>query len=163
MPGDFSFAGFDRNSRRVFLALVEKHSDLATIVPPEDGPFVAFVGGDARAVPIDELLSMTEGLLNRGAVYFVIWGDDCERVEAIVHDAISVRERGPESPEVITSSHPDESLEVALAFATTFAVPDQGLEAALLLVVIVGRAKEHEQARGCLAELLEDDPPVAEG
>lgn len=163
MPGDFSFAGFDRNARRAFLALVEKYADLAAVLPPADGAFVVFIGGDATTVTSDELRSAAEWLLNRGAVYFVIWGEGCERVEELVQDAIGARHRGAESPAIITSSHPDDSLGVALAFASTFAVPEQGLEAEILLVLIVEDPTRYAQASGVLHELLEDEPPVAAG
>lgn len=71
--------------------------------------------------------------LNKGMVYFCSWGPECERFhdivdEVIIGDDLSEQEfSGPNTSDVVmTTWHDDETLEEALDFFATCAVPTDG-------------------------------------
>lgn len=74
--------------------------------------------------------------LSRGMVYFCAWGHDCERIHDIVDEVIAEDDHGegrfvgPTPNDIVmTTWHNDETLEEALGFFTTSAVPTDGFAA----------------------------------
>ena len=156
----FSFAGFDQLSRRVFVGHFPSFEQLREASLPIDGRFVLFLASDASNVSHDELAATAEAMLARGAVYVMAWGEDCERVEAFFDEAIEGHGLDPEGPTIITTSHPRESIEVALAFASYFAVPGEGNECNAMLLAFVDDSAASHAAEEALKELLHEVPPV---
>jgi len=82
-------------------------------------------------------------------VYFCVWGRGCERFHDIVDEIVVADElgnrkfAGPLGNDVVmTTWHDDESLEEALSFFTTCAVPTEGLadDSDFRLVICVGNS-----------------------
>jgi hypothetical protein len=157
------FAGFDQNARRVFVTEIERFEDIGRITPPAPGPFAFFIGGDASATSDITLRPAAEAVLAKGAVYILVWGTDCQRVEAMFDRLIASATSEESEATIMTTCYPEESLEVALTFAANFAIPEEGYEADMLIIAIVSSAGLLERARNCLGHLLGSEPPVAKG
>jgi hypothetical protein len=95
--------------------------------------FRLFVAGDFSNVGIVAVSEFASTALSRGMVYFCAWGSDCERFHDIV-DEVLVKDEigkhafaGPSANDtVMTTWHEHETLEQALDFFVTSAVPTQG-------------------------------------
>ena len=97
--------------------------------------FRLFVAADISNVGIDVVSQFAAAALNKGMVYFCAWGRDCEKFhdivdEVVVNDELGERRFvGPTANDtVMTTWHDDETLEEALDFFVTLAVPTQGFE-----------------------------------
>ncbi len=95
--------------------------------------FRLFVAVDVTAVSPDVLSKFSLDALNRGMVYFCAWGNGCERFHDIVDeilvedDLAEKRFAGPnENDVVMTTWHDHESLEDALDFFVSCAMPTDG-------------------------------------
>jgi hypothetical protein len=98
-------------------------------------------------VNVDTISEFAVAALSRGMVYFSAWGRNCDRFhdivdEVMVEDELGKRRFvGPAANDgVITTWHKDESLEEALDFFTTSAVPTDGFtdDSDFRLVICVG-------------------------
>jgi hypothetical protein len=119
------FLGKDQDQNRD-LYLVEATEPTEVMIPKLAAGkyFTAIIAWDAAGVPDELILQFARGLINEGAVYFCVWGEDCERV----HDLIDLAWVGdgvdPVSDEtVMTSWHDNEPLTEALWFAVNVAFP----------------------------------------
>ena len=126
-----------------------------TSTPLPSGRFRLFVAADVSNVSVDAISEFASAALSKGMVYFSAWGRDCERFHDIVDEVIvedDVGERrfvGPTADDsVMTTWHKDNTLEEALDFFTTFAVPTDGFAAnsSFRLVICVGNPDWAETA-----------------
>jgi hypothetical protein len=123
--------------------------------PLPSGRFRLFVAADVSNVSVDAISEFASAALSKGMVYFSAWGRDCERFHDIVDEIIvedDLGERrfvGPTADDaVMTTWHKKETLEEALDFFTTFAVPTDGFAAnsSFRLVICVGNPDWAETA-----------------
>ena len=98
--------------------------------------FRLFVAADITEVGVDAITEFASVALSRGMVYFCAWGRDCGRFhdvvdEVVVKDELGERRFvGPKASDVVvTTWHDNETLEEALDFFTTSAVPTEGFSA----------------------------------
>jgi hypothetical protein len=98
--------------------------------------FRLHVAADVRDANRQAISDFAFSALTRGMVYFCSWGPGCERFHDIVDEVIlgddigEQRFAGPSSSDVImTTSHAKESLEEAIDFFLTCAVPTDGFAA----------------------------------
>ena len=137
---------------------MEKAKRLAVVKVPElkwpdkleipSKRFRLFVAANISNVSKDVVSAFSLSALNHGMVYFCSWGPDCERFHDIVDDVVledDLGERkfaGPNQDDVImTTWHTNESLEDALDFFATLAMPTDGFtqDSDFRLVVCVGQ------------------------
>jgi hypothetical protein len=134
-------------------------------LPLSSRRFRLFVAADISDVSVDAVSDFASAALSKGMVYFCAWGRDCERFHDIVDEVIvkdDLGERkfvGPTASDtVMTTWHDHESLEEALDFFATCAIPTDGLtvDSAFRLVICVGKQDWAEIAKRFLqsAELL---------
>ncbi|HEY1708656.1 MAG TPA: hypothetical protein VGG10_10365 [Rhizomicrobium sp.] len=57
-----------------------------------------------------------ENCISDGVIFIGVVGKDCSRIEDVI-DEIVVGDGSDDARDILTSSHPDESLESAVAFA----------------------------------------------
>jgi len=99
--------------------------------------FRLFVAADISNFSNNAVSEFASAALGSGMVYFCAWGRECERFHDIVDDLVvedSFGKRrfvGPTPNDtVITTWHDHESLDEALDFFTTSALPTEGFAAA---------------------------------
>jgi len=123
--------------------------------PLQSGRFRLFVAANVSDISVDTISDFASAALSKGMVYFSAWGRDCERFHDIVDEVIvedDLGERrfvGPTADDaVMTTWHEDKTLEEALDFFTTFAVPTDGFAAnsSFRLVICVGNPDWAETA-----------------
>ena len=101
---------------------IEELSDAVQLRNPQFTPFLAW---DAPAVDQAQLRKWMQPLVDRGLVYFCVWGRECKAV----HDAADMcdieRGKGSGNPDffVMTTWHDDEPLEEVLWFFQMLALP----------------------------------------
>jgi hypothetical protein len=109
--------------------------------------FRLFVAANVSNISTDAVADFALAALTRGMIYFCSWGEGCERFhdivdEVIVEDDVSERRfAGPTTNDVVmTTWHERDSLEEALDFFATCAVPTDGLapNSGFRLVICVG-------------------------
>ena len=109
--------------------------------------FRLFVAANISDVSTKAVSDFALAALARGMVYFCAWGHDCKRLHDIVDEVIAEdhaskrRFAGPTVHDVVmTTSHEGETLEEALDFFATCAVPPDGLapDSSFRLVICVG-------------------------
>jgi len=95
--------------------------------------FRLFVAADTRHCTTAEISEFANAAFSRGMVYFCAWGPGCERFHDIVDevgaaDDLAERKFAPPGPHdvVMTTWHSKETLEEALDFFVTCAVPTDG-------------------------------------
>ena len=105
-----------------------------TILNLPTNRFRLFVAADVSELSADALADFARAALRGGMVYFCAWGRDCEKFHDIVDEVIAndcTGERqfiGPTAKDtVMTTWHDDETLEEALDFFATSAIPTEGL------------------------------------
>ena len=150
-------SGTDRFGRTVCQLLVPDLDALGE-VQARAMPFVLFLGADTSELSPEALYGAAVGMLEKGAVYVVCWGPGCERAEEIFDEA-AVGPKGLCSyGHIMTTSHSGETIEDALHFATTAAVPDQAFRESCttVLVVFVGNVNWYNEGHNCLEDLLGD-------
>jgi low affinity Fe/Cu permease len=123
--------------------------------PLPAGRFRLFVAADISDVSVHAISEFASAALSQGMVYFSAWGRDCERLhdiidEVIVEDEIGEhRFVGPTANDVVmTTWHEDETLEEALDFFTTSAIPTNGfaVNSSFRLVICIGNPDWAETA-----------------
>jgi hypothetical protein len=95
--------------------------------------FRLFVAADTSGVSTNTLSDFASVALNQGMVYFCAWGPDCERFhdivdELVVEDGVGASKfAGPSSSDtVMTTWHTTDTLEDAIDFFASCAVPTDG-------------------------------------
>jgi hypothetical protein len=119
----------DSKHSRIFLTQrVETLQSLPEALSSEFSSFVLFLSVDARTVPNESIRGVARRLLDRGLAYLCVWGPDCERV----HDQFDLERDDKEQKGfvVMTTWHDEGSIEEALWFSITCAVPDDGFASA---------------------------------
>jgi hypothetical protein len=94
--------------------------------------FRLFVAADTTRATTDQISDFAEAGLERGAVYFCAWGPGCERFHDIFDQVeIGTPRFAPPTPNdvVMTTWHDHETLEEALEFYASCAVPSDGYAA----------------------------------
>jgi hypothetical protein len=101
-------------------------------LPPKR--FRLFVAADVTELSADVLADFAWAALCSGMVYFCAWGRGCERFhdivdEVIAYDCLGERKfTGPTGKDTVMRTwHDDETLEEALDFFITLALPTEGL------------------------------------
>jgi hypothetical protein len=118
--------------------------------------FRLFVAADARKESAQAISDFAFEALSRGMVYFSSWGPDCERFHDIVDEVVIADDlsesgfAGPSSHDVImTTWHDDETLEEAVDFFATCAVPTEGFlpESEFRLAICLNNSDWAKQVR----------------
>ena len=96
--------------------------------------FRLFVAADVTELNADALADFAWAALRGGMVYFCVWGRGCEKFHDVVDEVIANdfagerRFAGPTAKDtVMTTWHDNETLEEALDFFSTLALPTEGL------------------------------------
>ena len=126
--------------------IVESLKDLAPGIRAPSAQFIVLVAADTGDISAEDMALAAEGLLGTGARYICCWGPDCERFHDVCDECSY--ELGNIDAVVMTTSHPQESLEEALWFATHSATPDDAYPDALasVAVVVVGNTEWYDEA-----------------
>jgi hypothetical protein len=121
--------------------------------------FRLFVAANIADVSTQMVSDFALAALNQGMVYFCSWGPDCERFHDIVdevlmeHDIDKQKFAGPNSSDIImTTWHEKDSLEDAIDFFATCAVPTDGFASVsdFRLVICVANQQWAAQANKSL-------------
>jgi hypothetical protein len=114
--------------------------------------FVCFLACDASGIADSVISAAARNLLEAGAVYFCVWGPECERVHDLIDQV--VREQLPDEDDqtvIMTTWHERESLDDALWFSVfTASAADAYADSCRALVAIVvanGNWTSHVKAR----------------
>jgi hypothetical protein len=98
--------------------------------------FGLFVAADSRDSSVDAVSEFVLTALQQGMVYCCVWGPGCERFhdiidDIVVEDGLSERRFVGATPNdvIMTTWHANESLEEALEFFGTSALPTEGFVA----------------------------------
>ena len=92
--------------------------------------FRLFVAADTTRATTDDISNFAEAALEGGMVYFCAWGAGCERFHDIVDEVVVVSDlEGRRFALPNTTWHAHETLEEALEFFATAAVPSDEYEA----------------------------------
>lgn len=117
-----------------------------TLVVPSKR-FRLLVAADTTSLSTDVLSDFALAALEHGMVYFCSWGSGCERFHDIVDEVVVDNDPGPQpfsgltrSDVIMTTWHEAETLETALDFLVSSAVPTEGFEPGsdFRLVISVG-------------------------
>ncbi len=115
--------------RQLFSLALGTPSDLPRALDVDSVHFICLVAWDAKGISTEIVSNFVERLLEYGAVYFVCWGPDCERVHDIVDEITALPGKGyPEDSCIMTTWHAHESLAEALWFFLACAAPDSHYE-----------------------------------
>jgi hypothetical protein len=129
------------------------------------GRFRLFVAADVNGIDRSVLSDFALAALKQGMVYFCAWGRDCERFHDVLDQIIAKDEAGDrrfagptEHDTVMTTWHAHESLEEALEFFGTAAVPTDGFrpDSESWLAICVGNQSWAATAR----QFLESRAPL---
>ena len=124
--------------------------------------FRLLVAADVKSVNTLVISDFALAALKRGMVYFCSWGPGCERFHDIVDgvvvgdDGTGQEFSGPNRSDVVmTTWHDDETLEEALDFFATCAVPTDGFtpDSDFRLVISVANQQWAAQARKFLGSV----------
>ena len=122
--------------------------------------FRLFVAADVTRANTQAVSDFAFAALKRGMVYFCSWGPGCERFHDIVDevmigdDLTEQQFSGPSTSDVVmTTWHDDETLEEALEYLVTCAVPSDGFtpDSDYRLVISVANQQCTAQAQKFLA------------
>ena len=110
--------------RRLLMLEVETPEEVAAGVAKSPHGYPALVVWNARHVEPAMIGAVVESLLKSGCTFLGAWGDDCGRVHDIADEVLVEREvyRGIPS-DVMTTFHPNESLNDALWFVLNLSAP----------------------------------------
>lgn len=140
------------SGRDVFLIDAENIRDWPASAPWKSAKFGLLLLG---ARPAD-LGSFPEHVLAQGAVYVAAWGPECETVHDVFDETIVGplgEGGGTEDTVVLTTWHPDESLEDALAFFLGPAYPAPAhAEECRVWVVFPVRAEDRSRVERALSQ-----------
>jgi hypothetical protein len=116
--------------------------------------FACLVACDSTALDGPQLVALGRWLINQGASYVCAWGPGCQDMEdAVDQAAVEIEmENGAERPVVMTTSHPDDSLEEALEFLSRCAWPDEDYlsKTASTVAIAIGNAAWAQEMRSWL-------------
>ena len=104
----------------------------ASLTPPTKR-FYLFVAADTSQEPVGRISDFAIAALSTGVVYLCAWGNGCERFHDIVDECIADADlelrkfvRPNDKDVVMTTWHSQETLEDALDFFASCAVPTNG-------------------------------------
>ena len=140
----------DVSQRDLFVLNAATVTDVPSRFSLSSKSFVCLLVWDALTATVDEISSVARKLLDGGAVYIAIWGQDCSRVHDIIDEEfVGPNPTGAESPVVITTWHEREELADAIRFVLVAAVPDDGFQAdcACTLAIAIGSSTAAVQIR----------------
>jgi hypothetical protein len=81
---------FEGNHERTLFSLqLEKLSDYPEKLTLPSPHFIVFLALDATAVVDQEILTLASRALSQGAIWFCVWGPDCERVHDLIDSGSS--------------------------------------------------------------------------
>jgi hypothetical protein len=113
--------------------------------------FACLVACDCTALDGAQLITFGKWLINQGASYVCAWGMRCQDMEdAVDQAAVEIEiESGAERPVVMTTSHPDDSLDEALEFLSKSAWPDEDYlsKTSSTVAIAIGNAAWAEEMR----------------
>lgn len=147
----------DQEKRFAVVQVAELNWPPALKIPTKK--FRLFVAANTTDVSTKTLSDFALAALNQGMVYFCSWGPDCERFhdivdEVVVEDDIGEQKfAGPnDSDTIMTTWHAKDSLEDAIDFFATCAVPSDGfaLDSDFRLVICVANQQWAAQANTSL-------------
>jgi hypothetical protein len=127
----------DAAGRLLYLASAQAADVQSLRLEQRIGPFVAFVALDTREASGERLRDLARDLLEDGCVYVCSWGPDASRVHDVFDEVIIEAEiagRPYVEDRLMTSWHPEQSLDDALWFAVFAAFPPEGEAPAVLAV-----------------------------
>jgi hypothetical protein len=122
--------------------------------------FRLFVAADTLNSSVEEISRFALAALKAGMVYCCTWGRGCERFHDIVDECISEDDIGArkfaganKNDVVMTTWHENESLQEALDFFTTCAMPADGFadDSGFRVVICVGHSEWAVAANDWLA------------
>ena len=97
--------------------------------------FRLFVAANTSELPVEIMSRFVTAALSAGMVYFCAWGSGCERFHDIVDEILVEDDLGPRkfagptsNDKVMTTWHSQDTLEEALDFFATFAIPTDGFK-----------------------------------
>lgn len=110
--------------------------------------FRLLVAADTTCVPASKISDFAAAALSHGMVYFCAWGPGCERFHDIVDEVCGPLPDPTPKDVVMTTWHSSETLEEALDFLATCAVPTDGYaqDSDYRVVVCVGNNDWGERA-----------------
>jgi hypothetical protein len=128
-------------------------ADLRDLLPAQlDLPsphFGCLIAWDASGATVDAIAAFVDRLIKSGAVYFCIWGPDCERVHDVADESAA-----RSGAAAMTTWHDKESLEETLWFFLNGTWPDGHFEQTFRagLAISVGSSSWASTMRGALRE-----------
>jgi hypothetical protein len=133
-----------RTGRDLFMLDVSAPSRIPDAISLSSQHFICFIACDGLIWSIDDIGEAAARLARSGAVYFCIWGPDCERVHDVV-DEVLVGARGDiGNDEVVpTTWHDEEELREALGFAARVAKPATAYEKTCSSILAISVAHGH--------------------
>ena len=106
--------------RDVFLCPADFFEELPKKVKPSTSYFSLFIAIDARPLDDHTVLQVAESLLSKGLTCLCAWGPDCKRLHDLFDFAArEINDELSGDDVIMTSWHPDETLEDALWFFVT--------------------------------------------
>ena len=115
---------FDPQGRRLSVASIASFG--VSLQVNLSSPFVLFVASNAAGLSPNVIGELADSLVKQGAAYAVCWGPNCQLVEDVFDWAWIGYEQFyhfPQDTVLMTTSHPNDSLEQALGFALHAATP----------------------------------------
>ncbi len=120
--------------------------------------FLCLIGGDFTKVPTVDLVHLISELLARGACYFVCWGTGCESFHDLIDDFLIGDDRySSEDTVIMTTWHPDDSVEEALFYLLCAAWPSQGYadQASAKLALLINEPATYDVVSAALMQPAE--------
>jgi hypothetical protein len=121
--------GFDDvMGRQLFSLQLGTAAELPAHIDLRSPHFACLLAWDASRASANSVSALVDRLLRAGTSYFVCWGPDCERVEAIIDEIMAYPGNDfgvPDESVIMTTAHATESLEEALWFFLTSSWPDE--------------------------------------
>lgn len=135
--------------RELFSLALPDFASLPEALHLPSAHFIAFLAADAAGIDQSALAEFSRKLLRAGCVYFCAWGRDCERVHDVFDSECAAVE-----PVIMTTWHAQESLDEALWFFVSGALPDDGYEKTTrsAVAITIGRPEWDEKIQRRLAD-----------
>jgi hypothetical protein len=112
-----------------YLCAAPSFRELPSLIHPHSMTFGLLVAVDAPGIPLDEIYKPAIELLQRGLVYMMSWGMDCERVHDIFDEAEVIGEIEGKTPVraagcgAMTVCKPKDTLQDAVWFFAHNGIP----------------------------------------
>ena len=138
-PPALSYLGVDPDTERhLYLVQLEDPAHLPEDPGIEGDHFVTLVTLGSTPFPDASIMRLARQLIDRGAVYFCVWGPGCERVHDLIDSEWLADGFEPDSEfTLLTTWHTDEPLEDVIWFAVHAAEPCQPFVDACRSVVAI--------------------------